>query len=101
MITKETCVKIWNCHNEIEKSKKLIEDMAKVLSNDESKKAPTLDNAFGERRGLQMGVPSGNDSHYLYNVNIDLGVKIIEAHIKQNEERLIELMAIAKIELNG
>lgn len=99
MITKETCVKIYNCYEQIENAKKLIADMAEVLSKDEEKSAPALHNAFGDRCGLQLGVPSGAGSHRLYGVNTDLGVKIIEAHIKKNEERLGELMAIAKIEL--
>jgi hypothetical protein len=100
MITKETCVKIWHCHNEIEKSHKLIEDMAETVKKDKEKKAPTLYNAFGDATGLRLGVPSGNESHTLYGVNIDLGVKIIEEHVRQNERRLQELMAIAKIELS-
>lgn len=101
MITKETCVKIYNCYSEIENGKKLISDMAKLVKEDKEKAEPTLYNAFGERKGLQLGVPSGSSSHQLYGVSITLGVKIIEDHIKQNEERLIELMAIAKIELAG
>lgn len=99
MITKETCVKIWNCYNEMDKAKKLISDMAETLKEDEDKLTPTFENAFGEKRGLQLGVPSGQSSHYLFNVNTDLSVKIIEQHIMQNEKRLEELKAIAKIEL--
>lgn len=99
MITKETCVKIWNAYNEIEKAEKLISDMAETLAKDKEKHTPTLHNAFGEQRGLQLAVPSGRDSHSLYNVNIDLGVKVIEEHIKFNRKRLKELQAIAKIEL--
>ena len=101
MITKETCVKIWNAHNEIEKANKLLSDMAKNLKDDKDKSAPTLRNAFGENQGLQLGVPSGHDSHYLYNVSSALAVKVIEEHIKFNEIRLEELNAIAKIELLG
>jgi hypothetical protein len=102
MITKETCVKIWNCHNEIEKSNRLIADMAEVLSHDKEKSPPQLHNAFGDRQGLQLGVPSGSsDAYRLYNVSTDLAVKIIEEHIKMNENRLVELMAIAKLELKG
>ena len=84
---------------EIEKSQKLINDMAEVLSRDSEKQAPTLNNAFGEKKGLMLGVPSGNDSHRLFDVNADLSIKIIEKHIEEKQARLIELMAIAKIEL--
>jgi len=100
MITKETCVKIFNCHNEIEKSKKLISEMAEKLEKDKEKTVPTFDNAFGEQRGLQLGVPSGDNGHWLYNISFDLSVKVIEEHIRTNEKRLEELMTIARIELN-
>lgn len=101
MITKETAVKIWNCHNEIENAEKIISDMAETLKQDGEKKAPTLYNAFGERCGLQLSVPSGSDSHRLFGVNTELGVKIIEKHIQEKKKRLEELMAIAKIELKA
>jgi hypothetical protein len=99
MITKETCVKIFNCHNEIEKAENLIKEMRDKLSQDKEKTIPTFENAFGEKRGLQLGVPSGHSSHWLYNVSFELSIKIIEDHIVANKKRLEELMAIAKIEL--
>jgi|688.fasta_scaffold1105147_1 hypothetical protein len=101
MITKETAVKIWSCHNEIENSEKLISDMAKILSDDKEKNTPSLHNAFGERVGLQLGIPSGSNSHRLFDVNIELSVKIIEKHIEEKRKRLEELMAIATIELRA
>lgn len=101
MITKETAVKIWNCHNEIESAQKIIDDMAKLLAEDKEKKAPTLHNAFGERVGLQLGIPSGNDSHRIFGVNAEMGTKIIFQHIEEKKRRLEELMAIARIELGN
>jgi hypothetical protein len=98
MITKETCAKILNCYREIENAQGLIKNMAETIRADKEKK-PDLFNAFGERKGLELGVPFGNSAHRLYNVSIDLGVKIIEDHIKTNEAKLIELMAVAKLEL--
>lgn len=74
-------------------------DMGSIVIKDQEKGAINLSDAFGDKRGLQLGVPSGSDGHRLFNVNIDLSVKIIEQHIKEQEARLIELMAIAKIEL--
>lgn len=100
MITKETCVKIWNCWNEIDSAKKLIEGMAESLNEDKERRAPTIHNAFGERCGLELGVPSGPASHRIYGVSTTLGVKVIEQHIADQERRLEELMAIAKIELS-
>lgn len=101
MITKETCVQIWNAHNEIENSRLLIKNMAKIVSEDKEKRAPTLTDAFGDRRGLQLGVPTGNNGHNLYNVSVELAVKVIEQHIEMNQLRLTELMAIVKIELSA
>ncbi len=99
MITKETCVKIWHCHNEIEKAKKLIQDMAKVVKKDTEKKMPELHNAFGDKKGLQLGIPSGDSSHTLYNVSPVLAVKMLEQHMIDQEKRLEELETIAKLEL--
>jgi hypothetical protein len=98
MITKETCVQIWNAHREIENCHKILSDLAETLKKD-SKKNPTLYNAFGDRVGLQLGVPSGDSSHRIFNVSADLSVAIIEEHIKSQQNRLIELKAIAKLEL--
>lgn len=99
MISKETCVKIFHCHDEIEKAQKLINEMGESLKNDKEKNPPTFRDAFGEMRGLQLGVPSGQDAHRLFSVNPELGIKIIEQHIIDKQKRLEELMAIAKIEL--
>lgn len=101
MISKETCVKIWNCWNEIDSAKKLIEGMAEAIKEDKEKRPPTIHNAFGERCGLELGVPVGRDGHRIYGVNTSLGIKIIEQHISDQERRLDELMAIAKIELSA
>lgn len=46
-----------------------------------------------------LGVPSGDNSHRLFDVNAALSIKIIENHIQEKKARLVELMAIAKIEL--
>jgi hypothetical protein len=99
MISKETAVKIWNCHNEIESARQIICDIADLLAKDKEKHPPTLYNAFGERVGLQLGVPSGNDSQRIFGVNTELSIKIIENHIEEKEHRLKELMDIARIEL--
>lgn len=101
MISKLTCYHIWNCHNEIEKANELLKAMAEKLAKDETKKAPELDDVFGRPRGLQLGVPSGDSGHTLYGVGIELGVKVIEQHIKDRQARLVELMTIAKIELSA
>lgn len=101
MITKQTCYHIWNCHNEIEKAIELLKEMAGKLAKDADKKAPEIDDGFGRPQGLKLGIPCGDSAHTLYDVNIEMGVKVIEQHIKDKQARLTELMTIAKIELSA
>ena len=101
MITKELCVKIYHCYDEIEKAEKLLSELATRIREDKEKTRPTLNNAFGERVGLQLGVPSGNGGHTLYGVNFDLSIKVIESHIENHKARLKELEVMAKLELNN
>lgn len=96
MITKETCVKIWNCWNEIDNANELISSLNKGIKETNT---PTIHNAFGERVGLQLGIPSGSDSRRLYNVPLELSIKIILAHIEEQKRKLRELEAICLIEL--
>lgn len=98
MISKETCYKIWNAWNEIEKSEILITDMKKAYKETGS---TDLDDSFGRPQGITLGVPSGHDSHRIFGVPLDLSVKIIEAHIENQKKKLEELKAIATIELKG
>lgn len=100
MLTKETCIKIAQCYQEIENANRIITDMAKIVEQDKDKTYPNLYNAFGERKGLQLGVPSGDNGQRLFDVNLDMGVKVIEQHIKDKNRRLEELMVIAKLELS-
>lgn len=98
MITKETAVKIWNCYNEIDSAEKLLQEMRESLKQ-QPDDPPSLRNAFGERVGLQLGVPTGSDSQRIFGVNTEMGVKIIINHIEEKKKRLEELRAIATIEL--
>jgi len=101
MITKETCVKIWNCWQQIDNSETLLKNMAEKLIKDKEKTPPTLHNAFGENVGLQLGIPSGNETYRLYNINLELSTKVIETHIEEQKRKLKELEAICKIELHA
>lgn len=98
MISKKTAVQIFTCYQEIENAEKIIEDLleSRKKSPDE---VPSLSNAFGEKCGLQLGVPSGSNSHRLFHVNFEMSLKIIEQHIKDKNKRLRELEAIARLEL--
>lgn len=98
MITKETSQKIWNCYHAIENCQKLMSDMKEQLEKTGDER---LIDAFGRKKGLELGVPCGNDGHRIFNVRIDLAIQIIEAHIEEQEAELKELQAIVKIEMKG
>lgn len=74
--------------------------MAEAIAKDVDKNPPELTEWTGRKRGLQMGVPFGDSGNTLYDVNPELGLKVIEQHIKDKKARLNELMAIAGIELS-
>ena len=98
MINKETAAKIFNCHNQIEHSKILLEEMKKCkLETGEVK----LEDAFGGRRDLELGVPSGRSGHRILNVEWSLGMKIIKQHIKDQKKLLIKLNKEAELELTN
>lgn len=101
MLSKETAVKIAHSYIEIENTEKLMSDMADNIRADAERGEPSMYNAFGERVGLELGVPCGKNSHRLFGVNADLAVKVIEAHREAKTKRLHELMTLAKIEMFG
>lgn len=98
MISKETAVKIHNCHVQIENGKRLILDMKEALKKTGDAK---LDDAFGGRRDLELGVPSGSSGHRIFGVRFDLGVKIIKEHIKDQKKKLEKLKGVAELELTN
>lgn len=101
MISKKTAYLIFEAHNEIEKAKELLQRMVDAVKADENKKSKLeLDGWFGNKEGLQLSVPSSQSSRSLYNVSSEMALRVIEEHIKNNEQRLIELGIISKIELN-
>jgi hypothetical protein len=99
MITKATAAKIWNAYQEIDNAKKLMTEIEEVNKQQAREQNPR--DASGGRRGYQMGVPSGNDSHRIFQVRPDLGNMIILEHIKDKEKELIELDALARKELES
>lgn len=101
MITQETAGKIWTCYREIEASKKLLTDLTKDDERTrEDKDLPTLRDAFGRRRHLQLGVPSGENAHRLFDVRPDLALCVIRAHIAEQEAEMVRLNEAARIEVD-
>lgn len=97
-ITKETAWAIAAAHREIEAAKTLLDKMAEAKKWNE-----TLDlrDAFGRQRGLQLGVPTSDNGHRLFDVSPDLAKYVIETHVAKMHARLGELAAIARMELDG
>ena len=100
MITKETAAMAWECHREINVAKELLNDMVKLekeyrFKPDEQK----LKDAFGRRRDLQLGIPSGENAHRLFNVSPSLAKAVIRAHVSNKEAELVEINEQIKIEM--
>lgn len=100
MITKETAVLIWSAYREIDTAIKLLDDMAKTRERFQpDPHAPTLRDAFGTLRQLQLGIPSGENSHRLLDVSPVLAESVIRAHISNKQRELVEANERARIEL--
>ncbi len=100
MITKDTAAAIWTCYREIEAAEKLLDDMERQrqeLGVDEF--APTLRDAFGRLRHLQLGVPSGDNCHRLFDVSPCLARSVIQQHINNKRAEMDMLNVLARREL--
>ncbi len=102
MVKKETAAKIWNTYREIETAENLLKELEELRSEfgfDE--KAPTLSDAFGRRKHFEMGIPSGDNSHRLFQVSPPLAESVIKAHIENKKAELAEANEQARIELQN
>ena len=82
VIQQETAGQIWQCYREISSAEKLLQDMEeqrKRYPNDPH--AEYLKDCFGRAQSLQLGIPSGENSHRLFNVSPSLAESVIKAHI--------------------
>jgi hypothetical protein len=99
MITKDTAYQIACTHQEIERAEELIK---KVREDLDRHREPDIRDAFGrQQRGLQLGIPSGDSSHRLYQVDWKLCVPVLMAHIGDQKARLAALCEVARTELDG
>lgn len=78
MITKDTATKIALAYREVETAETLLNKINEEMAFG---RAPDLRDAFGRQRGLQLGVPSGDNSQRLFDVPWSLARPIIETHI--------------------
>lgn len=101
MITQETLELMWGAYREIIAGEKLLKDMAEIREAyrlDRSDK--TLKDAFGHRRHLTLGIPSGENAHRLLDVAPELAETVIRAHIANKQKDLVEANERARIELD-
>ncbi len=97
MISKETAYDIWVCFDEIAKGEKLVADLEEQRKRGE---IMNLRDSFGRPRSLQLGVPSGDSSQRLFDVQPSLAISVILAHVAQKKAELIALNERARAELN-
>jgi hypothetical protein len=96
LITKETATDIAMAYREIECAQELLERVESALSKRE---LPDLRDAFGRQHGgLQLGVPSGQSGHTIYNVPWNLCGPILRAHIAHHRNRVDALTQVALLE---
>ena len=100
IIQQDTAILIWQCYREIMAAEKLLKDMEelkKKYPNDPH--ARYLKDAFGCAQDLQLGIPSGENSHRLFNVSSVLAKSVIVAHIANKKAELIKINEVARIEM--
>jgi hypothetical protein len=96
MITKNTAYDIWIAYDEITKAEKLLTDLEELTKDDHEM---NLRDCFGRQRGLQLGIPSGENGHRLFDVNPKLAVQVIKAHIANKTSELSIMQERARCEL--
>ena len=102
MITQETAALIYQAYREIEAGQKLLDDMKAIRESERlDKTEPTIKDAFGRRRHLQLGIPSGENSHRILDVSPVLAESVIRAHIENKRADLAECQERARFELEG
>lgn len=99
MITYQTAFDIASAHQEIQRAEKMLKETQEAISR---RQQPDIRDAFGRQQGgLQLGVPSGESSVRLYQVEWSLCVPVLRAHIGQMEAKLMALNELARSELDA
>lgn len=97
MINKTTAREIASTYMEIENARELLEKLDEAIKDPDNE---PLRDCFGHPRNtLELGVPTGKDSHRIYMVRPTLARSVIVAHIADKEAYLVELNERARIEL--
>lgn len=97
MISKQTATDIALAYREVEAAEALLESVVRAHKNRE---VPDIRDAFGRlQSGLQLGVPSGNSSHRLYDVPWTLVQPVLEALIAMHRSKIQALSQKARHEI--
>lgn len=99
VISKQVAMDIALAWREIEAAEELLKEVSqeRVRHRDVD-----IRDAFGRRQdGLQLGVPSGQNSHRLFGVPWEMCAPIIEAHIARKRQKIALLSRQALIEAAG
>lgn len=102
MITQETAGRIWNCYREIDAGIGLLAELeeAEKEFRDDVRKG-RLEDAFGNRRNYEFGVPMDSILHRLFSVKPSLAKSVINAHVANKRAELAEANEQARIELDA
>lgn len=97
MISAQTAMDIALTYREIETAGNLL---AKISDELASRKVPDVRDAFGRHQsGLQLGVPSGDNSQRMFNVPWSIVKPVIELHIAHQRALMATLNATAAEEM--
>jgi hypothetical protein len=88
-ISYDTAGQIAYAHKEIESAKTLLAELEKA---EQGRELPDLRDAFGRRRGIELGVPSGDASRRCFNVDPRLAIVVLRAHVA-SQQSLIEALS--------
>lgn len=96
MITKETARDIALAYREVETAETLLAEIKEAKAR---RGAPDMRDAFGARQdGLQLGIPSGENSRRLFNVPWGICIPVLEAHIAHHRAIISALSVKAQEE---
>lgn len=99
LISKTTATDIALAYRELETATKLLAEIQDTRSRYE---AVDIRDAFGRQvSGLQLGVPSGENSQRLFNVPWEIAKPVIETHIATQRAKIAALSQTAIIEASA
>ena len=99
MIQKETATDIALAYREIETSQKLLADIEKAQ---DTVKPVDIRDVFGRpTKTMEVGVPTGDSSRRIFQMDYKLAKPVIEAHIAQCKAKLSALNEKAIAEAKG